>query len=124
MCNNLHKNSKRNWERKFGDNKDYGIGYKVFCKHRKNKNILYPAVKKGYYKIGEWIKWDQTLAVDSDGFCFFLTLKNAKKYTRFDGDTIRKIRYRKGIGYHLEPCLDYIRVAICKEFKILEEVKE
>ncbi len=124
MCNELHATSKRNWKRKFGD-KDWGIGYKVFCTHPRNKKILHPAIKKGTFKIGEWIQWNQKINDFSDGFCFFLTFKDAKKYSGFSGWKIRKIRYRRALGCHYEFSFNQRHwFAICKEFKILEEVKE
>lgn len=126
MCNQLHKTSKRNWKRKFGD-KDYGIGYKVFTRPRRNKNILYPVTRNDVsFKIGEWIKWDSQISINiEDGFCFFLNIKNARQFCTDLDDVIRKIRYRKGIGCHFEEFFNQRHwVALCKEFKILEEVKE
>ena len=67
------------------------------------------------------------------GFCFFTDWATAKfaidKWPQFarSGEPkvcICRIEYRKGIGEHIETRMlirDWIKVALCKEFRIIEE---
>lgn len=113
-----------------------GTGYKLFCKHINYSPAFYG---NSYVKYNEnknqdeptnplkrWVIWKAPVGY-GDGFCFFLTRKEAKKcLSSFYRDyrlVIRKIKYRKGLGKRLESGISRnvpFEIALCKEFKIIE----
>ena len=122
MCNRLHADFKKI--------KSEGFGYKIFGP----KNT--PCFSIGpYFVKEERIKWEW--GGINDGFCFFTSKKEALRLLKklkgirssFDEGYINhyicKIKYSGGIGKHEEDNIitgeTYI-TAICKEFKILEQV--
>ena len=129
MCNNL-RNGKRVYKIP-----EWGFGYKIFFKGRKEAKTLRVGIKTVRYPKNAWIKWKE--GCKEDGFCFFLSLSEAQYVLnefrhQLKGCIIHKIRYRKGLGKRKEPiygCWDLEEVdagymsSLCKEFKILGEVK-
>jgi glycosyltransferase involved in cell wall biosynthesis len=119
MCNYLHEN--------FKPIKKTGFGYKIFTYEPSSRNYFKPMFQDGAesFKSKEINKWNSKKFKNrGDGFCFFLTERVAKKFLLFYHHsskirTIRKIKYRKGLGKCTHRSGTY---SICKEFKILEEV--
>lgn len=122
MCNQLHKEFKKI--------KSKGYGYKIFGI---KDSPCFGFNKQMYSKIckDDWIIWDCEYG---DGFCFFTSKKEAirllKSLVNFSRDYsehyIKRIEYRQGMGKHLECNIEKgqnYEIAICKEFKILELVK-
>ena len=126
MCNSLHGDSKKIEEE--------GIGYKMFqlingnfypiCY---NKNIC---VDIPFEKINSWdpliYKKNYDYYPDDKrfGFCFFLNLKDAFISINEWKDknvTIKRIKYKKGIGKHNEFFFvnSLVEIALCKEFEII-----
>lgn len=118
MCNTLHKDSKPILPS--------GYGYKIFSwvdGYLCPITSVWSGIK---YKRDAYNKWDMEKC---DGFCFLLTLNEAK---RLLGDwipgvyEIRKIHYYGGMGKHDE---DFItgkstyEIALCRAFTILEAVR-
>ena len=133
MCNRLHPSSKAiNTE---------GIGYKIFVKnYYSGEPELTPVFGLGKYEVDAdgYIKWDDGLyhkLLNKDnkyGFCFFLTEGGAKKALKaicrvegYDYLRIFKIKYRKGLGKHIEDETITaglkITIALCREFKVIDE---
>lgn len=138
MCNNLHN--------KYTPIKETGFGYKIFTKNLNPKiRALSGFFKFSKYYIGTLYIWDKymnyTFIPDKygDGFCFFLTKKEAvrclKEYTKkrrlrsksqdYKRMVIKKIQYFKGLGKQIEDHMvqgSYL-ITLCKQFKILREEK-
>jgi len=124
MCNQLHKNSK--------DIKKEGVGYKIFRNNIVTK--FAPCFGWSEYIIDEdgWVRWDNPSHGD-EGFCFFMTksaanktLKIIKKVPGWGSAALKvyKIKYRAGIGSHLEKGIAIglsVKIALCKEFKVIDE---
>lgn len=122
MCNLLHYDSK--------PIPAEGIGYKVFY------DFYRQCFSREDYSIDkdDWIRY----CGGQDGFCFFLTKKEAMRMLsswrrnyrnghhgilNSNNRSIRKIAYRGGLGKAIENNLitnRYFTIALCKEFKILE----
>ena len=109
--------------------KEKGFGYKIFIK--KDKKLFGPFSSKCYDKIKGWIIWNNSKSADKDdGFCFFTNKKEAKKllttlhnYSYGRTLVIHKIEYKKGLGKQSEKyCNCKYKHALCREFKILEEI--
>lgn len=107
---------------------EYGYGYKVFQKPRKGRKTIYSDTLGARYRLGQWVKWDEKKDIfgRNGGFCFLLTPKGLKSYNKFpqidfDEETVYKIRYRKGLGRRGQKTS--YKASLCKEFKILNEVK-
>jgi hypothetical protein len=124
MCNRLHKDSLPIPEE--------GIGYKFFekedsCFIRRNPmTSLYDIILKKYREDKDgWINWEPQ-EMEGDGFCFFLTEEDMNEANKefFDcpKEGIKKIKYKGGIGTHIERTNHgSYRCALCKSFKIIEE---
>lgn len=142
MCNQLHTDSKPIPEK--------GYGWKIF--YRDNRRASW---KRGYRSFmvhtnPPYVNKDSdsfyryTAAFGhGDGFCFFLTEKEAIRTLRFyiDGFSfnpnfssklkIKKIEYRVGIGKHKENIIlrhnkkgiinKTFNIALCRRFKIVGE---
>ena len=117
MCNNL-KNGNRVYKIP-----EYGFGYKVFLKSKGNIKTLRTAYHETKMLKNAWIEWEDDRYTGwghGDGFCFFLTLQDMKDFYVCSYETVRRIRYRKGLGRRREG--DSYMSSLCKEFKILKEV--
>ena len=124
MCNKLHSDSK--------PIKASGVGYKLFTKG--SKGIRYPMAKDIRYEKEHdgWIVWDSSIAlclIKDNGFCFLLSLKEARRLLRHwtaSNCVSHRILYEGGLGKHKENNItsqgSYI-TALCKRFRIMEEVK-
>jgi hypothetical protein len=125
MCNELHEN--------FKPIDKTGFGYKIFTYNPYARKYFYRPMfgdgskKPGYIKGLN--KWNPKIGNGGDGFCFFLSKKDAiryRDYFEFSGRQIRKIKYRKGLGKVRHNRRDYggmFTFSLCKEFKILENEK-
>ena len=117
MCNRLHENSK--------PIKKSGKGWKVFSKQGKK---LYTWFTGQVVPLNKSIVWkDKFNGWDNgDGFCFFLTKKEAKRCLDncvhdIKDDVILPITYSVGLGKHLEDGITkgkYL-IALCKEYSII-----
>lgn len=127
MCNRLHDNSK--------PTPKCGYGYKLFQRFTYTEGVfsplygsenIYHADKRG------WVKWKIGFSTDffpgSFGFCFFRSSKTAMRVLNYYGNdrdiVMKRIQYRRGLGHHIETKMIggmRIPIALCKEFKILEE---
>ena len=131
MCNRLHEDSQPIPEE--------GTGWKVFTKTRNLSNPeLGIWIENGLlthdYDSDGWCRWDPERFFDSEdcGFCFMVdeeSVDTFKYYAKPDDvryfyeDVVKKIKYRKGLGHHvdhgfMDPPVD---IALCREFKIIEE---
>lgn len=127
MCNSLHKDSL--------PIAPIGKGFKIF---RKNINgDLVPMMCRSFRcyqpdnnkSINPWIKWNFD-DLPETGFCFipnwsdvmFLFIKWTFLFSNLDNYVIREIEYRKGLGSHYELITDEskTRIALCKEFRIID----
>jgi hypothetical protein len=134
MCNYLHENHEKIPED--------GEGFKIF-----NPEDT-PVFGSGYYgrsyyeSDNDWIVWD---SVDSrfispvnhleyiSGFCIFLTREAAEKCLRdlksgagywvFDESYILPIKYKQGLGKHIEHAMvnGEHEIAIVKQFRIIKD---
>lgn len=120
MCNSLHSDSKPIRRR--------GAGWKIF--HARGYELcsfidLLPYqttdVKR---KSCSWNKpWSCDNDRPSDGFCFFTSKKIANKAKDYfyGGSIVVKIKYKGGLGKHIEKHFvsgELIPIALCKEFSI------
>ena len=106
MCNSLHKDSQ--------PIPKSGLAWKVFSKIN---GKLYPwSISNKPYIPGKWYQWSRP--EEGDGFCFIITRSKAREF-KCDGDVIRRIEYRGGLGCHFDEWLGS-EVAICKQFRIIE----
>lgn len=120
MCNDLHEN--------FKPIKKTGFGYKIFTYEPSSRNHFKPMFPDGAesFKSKEINKWNSKKFKNrGDGFCFFLTERVAKNFLLFYPHphsskirTIRKIKYRKGLGKVRHMISTYY---LCKEFQILKD---
>jgi hypothetical protein len=128
MCNYSHDGAMKI--------KEYGIGYKLFRNERGTISLT-GAV---YCSKSEWVDWVDIfnssihyLEADPEryGFCFFKNLKEARKAlkdwereTDTSNNVIGKIKYRKGIGEHLEAGFIQKPVPVCiaRSFKFLKVI--
>lgn len=127
MCNNIH------WEHQAISKK--GFGYKIF---HSNGDACF--IEQSYRKTNGWIRWERDLRWGGDGFCFFLTQREARfilntwKENYADNDNlnhavkdpadriIRKIEYADGICKQYENAMiDGIEVtmALCKKWRLV-----
>lgn len=117
--------------------KPEGYGYKMV---EKQGNHYRPIVDENVtYRLGTLYRWDHRkyytgrrpkVKKESCGFCFFLSLKDARSarahWKKYDPPaTLLKIRYTKGMASFTSDLLDGNprRFALTKEFVALEEVK-
>ena len=124
MCNKLHSDSK--------PIKASGVGYKLFTKG--SRGSLCPMARDTDYEYAPdgWIVWDffiDRCLIKDHGFCFLLSLKEARRLLRhWTASTcvIHKIQYEEGLGKHKENRItsqgSYV-TALCRRFRIMEEVK-
>lgn len=99
-------------------------GYKVF---RKRKSGLYPSFCKSFlpFKENKFNHWNPLLS-DEDGFCFFPRKKDAVVMASTDSRySLKKIEARNVLATYMtkEVISRPVKVGICKEFRILEEVE-
>jgi hypothetical protein len=105
-----------------------GVGYKLFSKKGKEYKPICSGISYTFY--GKFIKWNPIFT--GDGFCFFLTRKEArraqKNWNKWDQTRkyrIKKIQYKKGIckqdqgGFTFYKAI--YKTALCKEFRILKD---
>ena len=132
MCNRLHGDSTPINEE--------GIGYKIFFKVGSNLSRMVIPLSESPYPKNRWVRWNGRFGGKEFGFCFFLSLKEAKKCLRawckeYPDDlppsyhmtdySIHEIKYKKGLGSHREWGIITnigFKVSICKEFKIGEQI--
>ena len=118
MCNTIHPENI--------PIKKEGFGYKIFRKH--DFVLIGPFSKAIYFKRNKKIvKWKEDEY--GDGFCF---LSNKRKAFKLMSQlyycnelVLHKISYKKGLTKQLE-VFNQIRYfnCLCKEFKLLEEIKK
>lgn len=125
MCNRLHHDSKPIPKK--------GYGYKLFYMLDGKPTQLYGV--DGYdTSPDKWIRWNRgssLLAPGTYGFCFFRTRQAAQlvfeRYHRVPFIVLSRIQYREGLGRHIEKSMIEdmkIPIALCKEFKILDDLQE
>jgi len=124
MCNKLHYDSIPIPES--------GEGWKIVIENKDKPGDLLSIVDHYRYKrFGDKISFEKTLFTDKCGFCFFLTLDEAKRASSAYDWTLRKenfeqkivkIVYGGGLGTHSEPFFiaDHeFQIALCKEFEVV-----
>lgn len=130
MCNLVHPDSRAIPQK--------GFGYKLFSlsADRTLKPLTYAA---NYKSTNGWVVWDDVYAqfhivgavtdfVKAQmGFCFFMSIREAKKARRLWGNPCQLIRieYNRGLGRHFEYgfCEEAsIDMAICREFRIINTI--
>ena len=105
-----------------------GVAYKLFVKR---DGYYFPLTMFGYcneYDTNptKGVTWDEGL--EGDGFCMIMTKRSARMALAEWGFTanivLRKITYKKGLGKFKENdfCSRVNTIALCKWFKIIEEV--
>lgn len=139
MCNRLYEKSEKI--------KKEGFGYKIFSLDNKNcfDETAYSKQKNN------WVKWGHSFYEQTqmnkqkelihfigkeNGFCFFLTKKEAMKCLnrlqniylhKFNKHKIKKIQYKEGMGKHIEYQIDGdtpFEIGLCKQFKIMSRNKK
>ena len=133
MCNKIQQTNYKKL-------KSEGYGYKMVEKKRIH---YHPIVDEDVtYKLGTFYKWnhgkhrpfflEKKIEEDDYGFCFFLSLKDArsartswKANGRNPLTILLKIRYTKGMASFTSETFDGKprRFALTKEFVVLKEVK-
>jgi hypothetical protein len=125
MCNCLHADSEPILS--------FGIGWKLIFLNNKGLPV---SVVDGVVYTGEKIVWNPKRDPDGDGFCFFLTKKEADRVNNLHewggrsgvgSQRVVKIKYRLGLGKHIETHFiggETIRIALCKEFEFVDLPKE
>jgi hypothetical protein len=128
MCNNLHHDSK--------PIKEEGVGYKLV---HKIGGEVYACVRDTSYSKEKSI-WDKQIS-RRDGFCFFLSYKEAKRAQKAwswrpkSGSPrypdIMRIKYYEGLGKHIEKNFIVVanlspspEIALCKEFEFGKMMKK
>lgn len=132
MCNLLHNNSKPIPEK--------GIGWKVFQILPKGKLGSWNWPDREYTLSRRYTKWEAKnlntrgifyldMSSDKSGFCFYINRKEAiktrdeynKKYKARNSHiryTVKKIKYRRGLGKHIEE--GHGEIGIVKEYKLFD----
>jgi hypothetical protein len=119
MCNKLHSDSVPIPETGFGwkllPTRSDGR-YEAYYHQYNYRGIVYRMVSDG------WINWWPSLAQDDNykGFAFFPDYKDIKREYR--QICLRKIEYRSGLGKHREEGMHDCIIALCKSFRVVEEV--
>jgi len=144
MCNFIHKRSKQIPER--------GVGWKIFVKqpvitsfnsrYQARATMLHPLFRGGRYTTNKdgSVSWQNCWSHYGDGFCFFLTKKEAERtlnalqkahdsggWCSYSNCIVVKLNYYGGLGQHIEPKVmdrKRFRTAICKRFKIHKDERD
>ena len=128
MCNTLHEKGHCAIPAR-------GEGYKIFVEKDESKQdpltMFYTGGREAYTQDKDgWIRWKPERNL-GDGFCFFSTLTEARRYhniaksLRKKHCPIRKILYEEGLGKCDEKGMrrhETFHISICKAFKIGEVV--
>jgi hypothetical protein len=117
MCNSLHKNSK--------PIDKVGFGYKIVANDKNCFRGAFNSTIKFY--TGEKYTWFKSYP-KNQGFCFFLSKKEAERFNRRLLPTcyafnVVKIQYSGGMGCHTErnSIKGAWKMALCKSFTILSQ---
>jgi hypothetical protein len=126
MCNSVHLDTK--------PIKKTGVGYKLFATklvgQRYRPIFTDRLYKKKYYKGKKWVIWNEA---SEEGFCFFLTKKEAQKLLNnlrkdedgsYENIKIKKIQYEGGLGKHWEDGITekVFLIGLCTHFRIINSL--
>jgi len=121
MCNSIHEEHEKIPEK--------GVGWKIFDKRSIGLKPVWGFATKYQFdkdKSG-WITWNVPFSSYGDGFCFFVSYKEAvraKKAAAFSENAmIKKIEYEGGLCKQKENrFLDgEFEIALCKRFRVKEK---